>query len=206
MRLNKKAEIGDTFVWIIAIVLIFFIMVFFIIGSGSLLTEGKGNHKVSFKGDLSMDDQVREISSILNTPVEGEKTVSDLIDEVLDVYYLEHSGSFKRCAKGNTDFPGCSYLPARAQERRESFKESFIENLEDRCEEFYLQTPIGILRILPSNKGFIGYNKNYFQDKAGSIADSFDRGGKTLQIPYYYVSPEVEGYKFKIKYRELEEC
>ena len=54
--LNKKAQVGDTLTWIVASVIIFVILFFFIFGSSIL---GKTKEVVNFKVDLFSKDNYK---------------------------------------------------------------------------------------------------------------------------------------------------
>jgi len=93
-RKSRKAQIGATLTWIVAFLIIFFIMVLFILAAGgvSKIREIKG--WFLFKSPEGIDVESRDLVltnnliSVLNTPVDsnGKKTIEQSILETLDVY------------------------------------------------------------------------------------------------------------------------
>lgn len=97
---SRKAQIGTTLTWIVAFVIIFFIMLLFFGGcaflSGEKFLSGERNIIGLDEGqDLESLYNQRLLTKILNTPVDEKKTIKDLIFE----FQLSRDESLKRKIK-----------------------------------------------------------------------------------------------------------
>lgn len=77
---SKKAQIGTTITWVVAFIIILFLMVGFLVIT--MVLSGKNKNEINFEGVENLDSQ-RELMKILNSPVEvnGESmNVRELIN------------------------------------------------------------------------------------------------------------------------------
>ncbi len=214
---NKKAQIPATLTWVIAFLIIFFVMILFL-SSTIILAETKGIEVLKpLKYDSKVFDAQRDLIDYLNSPmkVDGEELrVLDSISSSLDYYFEIKNPN----GQSLIDWAFKTYLSADSLEkidfnqaesalfdrdelveagrRDREFAKELAKKLDSFCPDYYLQISQGVIR--PGGlytKKSIGY-------------DIFDNSEERLMkwTPTADISIPYKNRIFEIKYRQLKEC
>ena len=82
---NKKAQVGTTLTWMIAFLVIFFIMLLFLVFTSALaaknvlLVLNEGKNKIDISSSMNPLTSQRKLFYVLNYPLENNKTIKELI-------------------------------------------------------------------------------------------------------------------------------
>lgn len=165
---NKKAAIGATLIWIIATLIIFFIMIFYLffvgiisVGSdkseigiseseeGLYVFEGFFsflNTEVEYKGMMidiedAIVNSIEKYNSIENTDGEGllDKYGIEVFDENLD------SLNRKMLVQGFDESDYNQYIAFRSEDQDVELVPLIVRELNNYCNEFYLSIPQGLV-------------------------------------------------------------
>lgn len=192
---NKKAQISDTLTWIVATLIIFFIMFFFV----AIISLWAAKEKITFS-KLSVEKEkiqphsdfilTENLIYFLNTPIKEGKML-DVILSSLDIL-IDRNVYLEEIDYANLD-PETKYL---VDLKKQELIFETKEQLDKMCSEYMLKVPQGV--IMKDRKDFV--SESEFESggwKEKLIAEWTD--WSILKIPY-------RGRVIEIKYRQLEKC
>ena len=211
---NRKAQIGATLTWIVAYIIIFFIIIIFLSATITIASSKKAFDAVSgavssiFSGKSDINyysvSETENIISVLNYK-NGKLSVREAIINSIKPYFDEQEGEkfiFYTENSGLTVFSkGSEFDTAWKTDKMKQEAFDYIAGiLNSRCGGYIIGLP----------QGFILNNK----DKTAYLDDSSSPesmvGKETLiknYNPYYSIVPFLyKGYILKIKYLEERKC
>ena len=223
--MNKKAELDETLTWIIALVIVFFIMLLFTLGSiGIAATKGsKGDSGEKISSDISPDLASTEnlIALLeLKTDIEG-KSIKELIfvsmDSLISSNYREnfldtyaggninmiYSIDSQNIRKILDDKEYADYL-----EKYSIAEKEINKILTERCEKYYFKTPNMFLKA--EGQAFPTFYVPEFDIPEhpdvvfSDVLDNNDGLNQWSKIAVAYLP--YKGYLLEIKYRVLKKC
>ena len=221
----KKAEIGEGIVWLVAFLIIFFVMILFVVMAGGVAVL-KDVSVLTLNNAGSSNDNLeitQELIFILESETEEGRTIKEHILESLDVYIeiYEENEPNNFFIINNVDLNNIWTVPreriidsfnqrklniGEIDEKERVIKQEILELLKSGCDSYFKLSQFLVNSHQELYESFGGNNNedNKVANAGNIFTNNFKGKEKWSSVAVVYLP--YKGYNIEVKYRKLKNC